>query len=143
MIQTTVPRRLFAALAAALLVTSLAGCGKAGRPAQPPGSNYPRVYPNPALGPTAATQKEGRALPPQWDQQDLKARTTPGGAYIDPSVRATEMNSLSRVQPGSNLPNSTTTQPGATPFDQGLGPSGSSPLPPPQPTSPEEEGQPQ
>lgn len=132
-------RRILAIVIAAVAVASLAGCGKAGRPVQPPGSNYPRVYPDPALGPTSAQQKEGRAAPPEWDQQDLKDRFTPGGAYIDPSTKVVPGN---QVLPASNLPNSTQTQSSSDIFSKGLAPT-QSPLPPVQPSGPTEEEQPQ
>lgn len=131
-------RRLLTCFVATLALASLAGCGKAGRPVQPPDSQYPHIYPSPALGPTPAKQKEGKALAPEWDQQDLKDRFSAGGSYIDPAVRATTLNTVGRVAPGANLPNSTTVQ-GGDPMTQGLGASGSSPLPPVQPTVPGEE----
>ncbi|MFO1152273.1 MAG: lipoprotein [Rhodospirillales bacterium] len=30
-----------------IMVASLSGCGKKGSPERPPGSDFPRVYPNP------------------------------------------------------------------------------------------------
>ncbi len=122
-------QRSLALAVAALVLLSLSGCGKAGRPLQPEGSVYPRTYPNPNAAPAAAPQKEGRAIPPEWDQQDLKARFTPGGSYIDPSTQVAP----SQVLPASNLPN-TTRATGSDPFTQGLGTSGQSPLPPTQPS---------
>ena len=135
--------RLLSLLVAAAALASLAACGKAGRPVAPPDTQYPHVYPNPALGPTAAKQKDGKALPPEWDQQDLKERFSPDGNYIDPAVRATTLNTLGRVLPGANLPNTTTVQ-GGDPMTQGLGAPSSSPLPPVQPPAvPGEEEPPQ
>jgi hypothetical protein len=124
---------------ATLILLSLAACGKAGRPPQPPDSVYPRIYPDPSAGPTAIQQKDGRALPPEWDQQDLNARFTPGGSYIDPS---TKVAPGAQILPASNLPN-TTRSPGTDPFGLGIGSSSQSPLPPlqPSPSSDEEDQQ--
>lgn len=105
---------------AALVLLSLSACGKAGRPLQPPGSVYPRIYPNPKATPATAEQKEGRALPPEWDQQDLKARFTPEGSYIDPSTQ------VAPSQTSPSLPN-TTRSVGSDPFAQGLGGGGQAP----------------
>jgi predicted small lipoprotein YifL len=124
-------RRIAVTLAVAAIV-SLAGCGKAGRPLQPPDSTFPQIYPSPSSGPMAAQQKEGRALPPEWDQQDLKDRFTPNGSYIDPSTKVIQTN---QIVPGSNLPNSFQSQ-GNTPFDKGLGAPSQSPLQPVQPSPP-------
>ncbi len=119
-------RRTVAALIVLSALTPLAGCGKPGRPQAPPGTVYPRVYPNPALGPTA----------PQEKPQPKAGQAPPAGVYIDPSVRATILDSQTRVLPGSNLPNSQTGT-GNTPFDQGLGAPTMSPLPPIQTAPPE------
>lgn len=133
-------RRPLTLLLAALAVASLASCGKAGRPPQPPDSIYPRIYPDPALGPTTPQQKEGRALPPEWDQQDMNQRFTSKGTYIDPSTKVVPGTA---VLPATNLPNSTTSQ-GTDPFSKGIGAPTNSPLPPIQPsTQPDQEEQPQ
>ncbi len=113
---------------AALLLFSLSGCGKAGRPLQPADSTYPKIYPNPTATPPTAPQRDGRALPPEWDQQDLKARFTQGGSYIDPSTQVAP----GQIPLNSNLPN-TTRSVGSDPFSQGLVSTGQSPLPPVQP----------
>lgn len=111
-------RRPLALALASLVLLSLGGCGKAGRPAQPPDSVYPRIYPNPSAGmPTAVQQQEGRAMPPEWDQQDLKDRFTAGGSYIDPS---TQVNPA-QTQPTTNMLNTTTRTLGADPLTQGIG----------------------
>ena len=125
-------RRLIAIAIAAAALASLAGCGKAGRPQQPPDSTFQRIYPDPSSGPAAAQQKAGRALPPEWDQQDLKNRFTANGSYIDPSTTAIQGN---QIVPGSNLPNSFPSL-GNSPFDKGLGAPTQSPLPPVQPLPP-------
>jgi hypothetical protein len=127
-------RPLALALATVVLLT-LAACGKAGRPPQPPDSIFPRIYPSTSAGPTTAQQKEGRAIPPEWDDQDLKARFTAGGSYIDPSTKVVPG---AQILPASNLPN-TTRSPGSDPFSQGLGSSSQSPLPPIHPTSSSDE----
>ncbi|HIJ63989.1 MAG TPA: hypothetical protein HPQ04_14955 [Rhodospirillaceae bacterium] len=130
------------ALAALSLLVCLTACGKAGRPVAPPDSTYPQIYPNPALGPSAARQSPGRAEPPGWDQEDLKARFTKAGTYRDPAVEATQLGTGSRVLPGSNLPNAQTTTPDS-PLDRGFGAPSQSPLPPlsPAPGAADTEGQ--
>ncbi|HIJ38599.1 MAG TPA: hypothetical protein HPP80_06845, partial [Rhodospirillaceae bacterium] len=110
------------------LLMLLTGCGKAGRPLPPPDNTYPQLYPNPKLAPTAAKQKDGKAEPPGWDAQDLQARFSPKGSYVDPSVEATLLSSPGRVLPASNLPNASSTGQ-QTPFDQGLSGASLSPLP--------------
>lgn len=121
---------------AALVLLSLSGCGKAGRPVQPQDSVYPRTYPDPSsTSPTTAQQKDGRALPPEWDQQDLNARFTKDGSYIDPSVQVTP----SQIPLNSNLPNTTTHSTSSDPFSQGIVNSGQSPLIPQQTTAPDDD----
>lgn len=107
---------------ATLLPLALDGCGKAGRPLQPPDSVYPRTYPNPNEG---VPQKKDGALPPEWDQQDMNARFTKEGSYIDPSAAVPQTNSIPL---NSNLPN-TTRASSTDPFSQGLSNSGQSSLP--------------
>ncbi len=123
----TAPLIVFAAVA----VLALAGCGKAGRPLQPADSVYPKIYPNPQAMPATAAQKEGRAIPPEWDQQDLKERFTSTGSYIDPS---TKIAPGVQVMPASNLSNTITTPMGSDPLSQSIG--SSSVLPPIQASSP-------
>jgi hypothetical protein len=124
--------RLFPLLAAVLVATlPLVGCGKAGRPQQPPDSVYPRIYPDPAqVLPSTVEPKTGKAPPPEWDQQDLKDRFTSSGSYIDPSTKAVP---ASQITPGTTLPNTRTTS-NPDLFNQSMG--SSSVLPPVQPTSP-------
>ncbi|HLN23104.1 MAG TPA: hypothetical protein VK558_03885 [Patescibacteria group bacterium] len=122
-------------LLAAVAIT-LSGCGKSGRPVTPPDATYPRTYPSRALGPTPATQKEGKALAPEWDQQDLKEAYGPGGSYIDSSMRQLNPALLGIGAPTQNLPNTQPSQAGMTPFDQGLNPSNPTPLPPVESTFP-------
>ena len=126
------PPAAVAAAAALALMLCLAGCGKAGRPVAPQDSTYPQVYPNPTLGPTAARQLPGRAEPPGWDDDDLKARFTKQGTYRDPAVEATQIGTQGRVLPGANLPNSRPETP-SSPMEGGLGAPSQSPLPPVQP----------
>ncbi len=84
-----------ALLLALLAALPLAGCGKAGRPLAPPGAYYPQAYPagNKPAGtavqaPVPANPPQaGRALPPEWDQQDLQSLKAKDGTYLDPSVR--------------------------------------------------------
>ena len=84
-----------ALLLALLAALPLAGCGKAGRQPAPPGAYYPQAYPSgnkPAgtvmEGPIPANPpQQGRALPPEWDQQDLRSLTAKDGTYLDPSTR--------------------------------------------------------
>lgn len=133
----------FAALAALALLLCLAGCGKAGRPVAPQDSTYPQLYPNPTLGPAAARQSPGRAEPPAWDEEDLKARFTKTGTYRDPAVEATQLGTGTRVLPGANLPNAQSTTAESS-LDRGLGQPSLSPLPPLQPDPgppPEAQGQ--
>jgi predicted small lipoprotein YifL len=117
------------ALAASVLL-SLSGCGKAGRPFVPPDA-VTRVYPNRDLTPTSAEQKDGRALPPEWDQQDLQARFTPSGSYIDPSAKVVV------GAPAANSPNGRQTS-GLDTFSKGLETPSPSPLQPAQPSLPSE-----
>ncbi|MTJ79849.1 MAG: hypothetical protein F8N37_02345 [Telmatospirillum sp.] len=123
-------RRSLAVTVAALALLSLAGCGKAGRPQQPPDSVYPRIYPNPADTPATVEQKKGRAMPPEWDQKDLEERFTEKGSYIDPSTRVMPG---SQMLPASSLPN-TTVRSQSDPFSQSMG--SSSTLPPVRSSSP-------
>ena len=121
-----VPTILFLAAVA----VTLSGCGKAGRPVVPPDATYPRNYPSRALGPTPATQKEGKALAPEWDQQDLKEAYSPGGSLIDSSMRQLNPALLGIGAPTQNMPNTQPSQAGLSPFDQGLSPSNQTQLPP-------------
>jgi hypothetical protein len=121
----------------AAVAVALTGCGKAGRPLEPEGSTYPKTYPNRKLGPTPATQKEGKALAPEWDQEDLKEAFGPGGSYIDPSMRQINSNLLGIGAPV--VPNSQPSQMGLTPFDQGLQNNTATPLPNVEPTYPEQQ----
>lgn len=125
-------RRLLIPFVVAAAVASLAGCGKAGRPVQPPDSQYPHIYPNPNLGPSQTPQTKAQ---PEQAPPSVEPRFTPGGSYVDPSVRAT-LNTPGAVQPGSNLPNSRTLT-GNNPMEQGLGAPSMSPLPPFEPPTPE------
>lgn len=118
---------------------SLAGCGKAGRPQQPPGSQYPLIYPNPAATPYGIPGKD--ATKQQVTPEAAKGKFTANGAYIDPS---TEVNpNGAGIAPNSNLPN--TRQETNDLFSQGLGSPSQSPLRPVVPsdmdTSPDEEQQ--
>ncbi|HVI51621.1 MAG TPA: hypothetical protein VM661_10455 [Candidatus Sulfotelmatobacter sp.] len=81
------------ATAAVLLLTAaaLTGCGKAGRPVSPDPNPHPQNYPQ-VNAPTqrvapveAKPNKDGKAIPPEWDQEDLNNAFTKDGAYIDPS----------------------------------------------------------
>jgi hypothetical protein len=124
-------------LAIKLLITLLAAaqltaCGKAGRPLQPPGSSFPRIYPNPAA--------QQYVVPDEPTQQNVQQRTSPGGSRIDSSVQNIMLNSgPARVTPGMNLPNTTSTL-GNGPLDQGLGSQSISPLAlPPPPGSADEQ----
>ncbi len=127
-------RKLIIALVAASALAPLAGCGKPGRPQAPPDTVYPRVYPNPALGPTQP-QPQAQPQAQQQQPQPKEGQLTPSGTYIDPSVRATILDAQTRVLPGSNLPNAQPST-GNSPFDQGLGAPTMSPLPPVQPMQP-------
>jgi predicted small lipoprotein YifL len=118
-------RRLLALVITASVLLSLSGCGKAGRPLPPPDSVYPQTYPNRNLTPSSVEQKEGRALPPEWDQQDLQARFTPDGSYIDPSAKVNQ-ETQKPTQPNAQIM-------GTDPFNKGMGEPTPSPL---QPTSP-------
>jgi len=109
----------------ALLI--LAACGKAGSPVVP-GSGFPHPYPDPKLSPNATAK-----APPPEDQPGLqteagKAKFSDKGSYIDPAVRATELQRAA-ITPGSTLPYSQTQNAGsATPFNQGLSNYSQSPL---------------
>jgi len=81
------------------LILALAGCGKPGSPLTPKGSPYPRIYPNPGL-----TAPEADEVQPAKPDADKTPSFSPNGAYIDPSVQATDLAQSSRVQPGSSLP---------------------------------------
>lgn len=120
-------RRLFPTFAVlAVAAVALGACGKAGKPMTPADSQYPRTYPQQA-SPTAAKQRDGRALPPEWDQQDLDEAKRAGQVFVDPSVRQQQ---LSQPLHGTV---------GATPLDQGIGAAPRpSPLPPVQPAYPEQ-----
>jgi len=108
-------RHSLALVLATSLLLSLAGCGKAGRPVAPPDSVYPRIYPNKDLRPSSIEQKDGRALPPEWDQQDLKDRFTKNGSYIDPSANVDPSTARSPTSAtGSQIQ-------GTDPFSKGLG----------------------
>ncbi len=126
-------------LLAVSLVLALAACGKAGSPTVP-GSSFPHSYPDTKLSPTQTV-----APAPPEDQQgmqgDDKAKFTAKGSYIDPSVKATELQ-RSAVAPGATLPYTQTTTPGNnTPFNQTLGVSGASPLTPNIGTTPQDDEQ--
>jgi hypothetical protein len=114
-------------LLALALLPLLAACGKAGAPVVP-NSPFPMMYPDPKLAPTAPV----RAAPE--DQAALqagdKAKFTDKGSYIDPAVRATELQ-RGAVLPGSTLPYAQTysSEGGNTPLSQTLGVPLSSPLP--------------
>ncbi|MDR3441157.1 hypothetical protein [Telmatospirillum sp.] len=120
---------------AAFAALALVSCGKAGRPLQPADSVYPRIYPDPQNTPATAAQKTGRALPPEWDQQDLKDRFTSNGSYIDPSTKVLQG---SQNLPPAGLSNTTTS--GSDPFNQNLGSSTpSEPAPSSSPTDSEDQ----
>ncbi|PKU22019.1 hypothetical protein [Telmatospirillum siberiense] len=130
--------RPLAVALAAIVLLSLSGCGKAGRPQQPPGSEYPRTYPDPSTSPTSLQRKDGRTQPSDGSQQDQSARFTSGGSYIDPSA---QVPSTPQILLNSNLPNTTSRTTSTDPFSQGINNSGQSALQPQQttPSSDEQE----
>lgn len=86
------PSRFTAAAMLLLAAAALSGCGKAGRPESPDPVPHPQVYPkvqSPSgqAAPVPAKPHDGKALPPEWDQDDLNKAYTKDGAYIDPSAR--------------------------------------------------------
>lgn len=82
-----------AAFATVILASlALAGCGKAGRPLSPDSTPHPQDYPK--IEPESHKQpipakpnQDGKAMPPEWDPDDLKKAFTKDGAFIDPSAR--------------------------------------------------------
>ena len=95
-------RPLTAVLIAVGVCGLLAGCGKAGRPLAPADSTFPQTYPARDLVPKSA-------LPPEWDQDDMK-QAYPNGApehggpvaakshYIDSSTTTQQPNDLRNTQ---------------------------------------------
>jgi len=134
-----VNRRLLALIP--LLI--LTACGKAGAPIAP-GSSFPHPYPDPKLAPTATAQPAPPEDQPGMQGDSNKTKFTAKGSYIDPNVKATELQ-RNAVVPGATLPYSQTLTPGSsTPFNQSLSNYGQSPLgQSPGTQSPEEEQQPQ
>lgn len=82
--------RLAAFAVVVLAAVALSGCGKAGRPLSPDPTPHPQDYPKvgPAGQPVPAKpNKDDKAMPPEWDQEDLQKAYTKQGAFIDPSAR--------------------------------------------------------
>jgi len=85
------PTRLAATAAILLSVAVLTGCGKAGRPISPDPVPHPQDYPkvnspNKSEPIPAKPNKDGKAIPPEWDQEDMNKAFTKDGAFIDPSA---------------------------------------------------------
>ena len=72
-------------LAVALAGAVLAGCGKPGRPMPAGGLTAQPPYPPPQA--VTLPQKDGRALAPEWDADDLARATQEHRVVVDPSVR--------------------------------------------------------
>jgi len=84
--------RLAAFATVVLASLTLAGCGKAGRPISPDQTPHPQLYPK--VEPQSHQQPvpakpnpDGKAMPPEWDQDDINKAFTKDGAFIDPSAR--------------------------------------------------------
>jgi hypothetical protein len=117
---------------AMILAICLAGCGKPGSTIAPPGSPYPRFYPDPQSTLPPKQPDTNDAVPPEQDPN--KPLYTDQGSYIDPAVRATHL-AAPGLPPGSTLPY--TRQQSDSPLGQGLGEPTQSPLPPIDPMRPD------
>ena len=84
--------RLAAIATVVLASLALAGCGKAGRPLSPDPIPHPQLYPqvapqNQKQPIPAKPNQDGKAMPPEWDPDDITKAHTKDGAFIDPSAR--------------------------------------------------------
>ena len=106
------------------LTIGLGGCGRAGKPLQPPNAFYPRTYPDAKQIPTQAREVDGKALPPEWTKEDLDEAARKG-TYVDPSVN------LQQIQNPAFNQSIRSSNPQGDIMDKGLGAPSTSPLPPP------------